>query len=120
MRPLLTAFREKLKELGWIEGVNLIMDVRATTGDEHQLTGGAETLTGLRPDVILAQGTPGVMAVRQNDKNVPVVFVLVADPAKAGLSRVWHIRAETRRESRTSNSRLEENGLICSDNSIRI
>jgi len=85
MRPLLTAFREKLKELGWIEGINLIMDVRATTGDGHQLTDGAEALIGLRPDVILAQGTPGVMAVRQNDKNVPVVFVLVADPAKAGL-----------------------------------
>lgn len=85
MRPLLTAFREKLKERGWIEGVNLTIDVRATAGDEHQLTGGAEALISLRPDVILAQGTPGVTAVRLNDKNVSVVFVLVADPVKAGL-----------------------------------
>jgi putative tryptophan/tyrosine transport system substrate-binding protein len=85
MRPILTAFREKLKELGWIEGVNLIIDVRATAGDERQLTGSAGTLIGLRPDVILAQGTPGVTAVRQNDKNVSVVFVLVADPVNAGL-----------------------------------
>jgi putative tryptophan/tyrosine transport system substrate-binding protein len=85
MRPILTAFREKLKELGWIEGVNLIIDVRATAGDERQLTGSAGILIGLRPDVILAQGTPGVTAVRQNDKNVSVVFVLVADPVNAGL-----------------------------------
>jgi putative ABC transport system substrate-binding protein len=85
MQPLLAAFREKLKELGWIEGVNLIMDVRATAGDEHQLTGGAEALGELRPDLILAQGTPGVMAVRQKDKNASVVFVLVADPVQTGV-----------------------------------
>jgi len=83
MRPILTALREKLKELGWIEGVNLIIDVRATAGDERQLTGSAGLLIGLRPDVILAQGTPGVTAIRQNDKNVSVVFVLVADPVNA-------------------------------------
>jgi putative ABC transport system substrate-binding protein len=84
MRPILTTFREKLKELGWIEGVNLIIDVRATAGDERQLTGSAGILIGRRPDVILAQGIPGVTAVRQNDKNVSVVFVLVADPVNAG------------------------------------
>ena len=83
MRPILTALREKLKELGWIEGVNLIIDVRATAGDERQLTGSAGLLISLRPDVILAQGTPGVTAIRQNDKNVSVVFVLVADPVNA-------------------------------------
>ena len=85
MRPLLAAFQEKLKELGWIEGVNLIIDVRATAGDEYQLTNGAGILIGLRPDVILTMGTPGVMAVRRNDKNVAVVFVMVTDPVKAGL-----------------------------------
>jgi putative ABC transport system substrate-binding protein len=85
MRPILTTFREKLKELGWIEGVNLIIDVRETAGDERQLPGSAGILIGLRPDVILAQGIPGVTAVRQNDKNVSVVFVLAADPVNAGL-----------------------------------
>src|SRR6516162_784346 len=83
MRPILTALREKLKELGWIEGVNLIIDVRATAGDERQLTGSAGLLISLRPDVILAQGTPGVTAIRQNDKKASVVFVLVADPVNA-------------------------------------
>jgi hypothetical protein len=47
MRPILTAFREKLKELGWIDGVNLIIEVRATAGDERQLTGSARMLIGL-------------------------------------------------------------------------
>ncbi|MGN6748521.1 MAG: ABC transporter substrate-binding protein [Xanthobacteraceae bacterium] len=85
LQPLLAALREKLKELGLAEGANLMIDVRATGGDEHQLTDGAEALSALRPDVMVVQGTPGVLAVRQNDKNVPIVFLLVADPVKTGL-----------------------------------
>jgi ABC-type uncharacterized transport system substrate-binding protein len=83
--PLLTAFRDKLKELGWTEGRNLSIEVRLGRGDYKRMTDDAGQLIGLRPDVILAQGTPGLTAVRQHSVTVPVVFVLVADPVRMGL-----------------------------------
>jgi putative ABC transport system substrate-binding protein len=42
-------------------------------------------LVARNPDVILAQGTPGLTAVRKHSRAAPVVFVLVADPVKMGL-----------------------------------
>ena len=83
--PLLTAFREKLKELGWAEGRNLSIEVRLGRGDFKRMTDDAGELIALKPDVILAQGTPGLSAVRQQSGTVPVVFVLVADPVRMGL-----------------------------------
>ena len=49
------------------------------------MTDDAGQLIGLKPDVILAQGTPGLTAVREHSRIVPVVFVLVADPVRMGL-----------------------------------
>jgi putative tryptophan/tyrosine transport system substrate-binding protein len=83
--PLLAAFRDKLKELGWTEGRNLSIEVRLGRGDYKRMTDDAGQLISLRPDVILAQGTPGLTAVRQHSVTVPVVFVLVADPVRMGL-----------------------------------
>jgi putative ABC transport system substrate-binding protein len=83
--PLLTAFRDKLKELGWIEGRNLSIEVRLGRGDFKRMTDDAGPLIALKPDVILAQGTPGLAAVREHSRTVPVVFVLVADPVRMGL-----------------------------------
>jgi putative ABC transport system substrate-binding protein len=83
--PLLTAFRDKLKELGWTEGRNLSIDARLGRGDFKRMTDDAGQLTQLKPDVILAQGTPGLNAVREHGRAIPVVFVLVADPVRMGL-----------------------------------
>jgi ABC-type uncharacterized transport system substrate-binding protein len=85
MEPLLTAFRDKLKELGWTEGRNLSIDARLGRGDFKRMTADAGSLVGLKPDVIIAQGTPGLNAVREHSRAVPVVFVLVADPVRMGL-----------------------------------
>ncbi|HEX9072429.1 MAG TPA: ABC transporter substrate-binding protein [Pseudolabrys sp.] len=85
MRPLLAAFRERLKALGWSEGGNIIIDARMSGGDHAQMKDDAGALVALNPDVILAQGTPGLTAVRQHSRTVFVVFVLVADPVRLGL-----------------------------------
>jgi putative ABC transport system substrate-binding protein len=85
MRPLESAFREKLDALGWKEGANITLDVRLGGGDYKRMTEDAGRLVGLRPDVIVAQGTPGVVAVREHSQTVPVVFILVADPVRTGL-----------------------------------
>jgi putative ABC transport system substrate-binding protein len=85
MPPLEGAFREKLNSLGWKEGANIIIDVRLGGGDYKRMGEDAGRLVGLRPDVIVAQGTPGVVAVRQHSLTVPVVFIMVADPVRTGL-----------------------------------
>jgi putative tryptophan/tyrosine transport system substrate-binding protein len=85
MRPLLAAFRGKLSELGWAEGDNLSIDTRLGAGDFKRMTDDTAGLITLKPDVILAQGTPGLTAVRHYTQSVPVVFILVADPVQMGL-----------------------------------
>jgi putative tryptophan/tyrosine transport system substrate-binding protein len=85
MRPQLTALRSKLSELGWIEGHNLELDARLGAGDFQRMTVEAGSLLGRNPDVIVTMGTPGLNAVRHHTKSIPVVFTLVADPARLGL-----------------------------------
>jgi ABC-type uncharacterized transport system substrate-binding protein len=81
----LPSFRKRLGELGWAEDHNIRIDVRAAGGDYQRLTTEAGALIGSDPDVILAVGTPGLTAVRQHTKTVPVVFTLVVDPVEQGL-----------------------------------
>jgi putative ABC transport system substrate-binding protein len=85
MRPLLAAFRSRMSQLGWTEGRNLAIDVRLTAGDHQRVTAEAGALVGRNPDVILAMGTPGLIAVRQHSHSVPVVFTLVGDPVRTGM-----------------------------------
>jgi putative ABC transport system substrate-binding protein len=80
MHPSITAFRTKLDQLGWTEGRNLAVDARLGAGDYQRMTAEAGSLISRSPDVILAQGTPGLTAVRQHSVSVPVVFFGVADP----------------------------------------
>jgi putative tryptophan/tyrosine transport system substrate-binding protein len=84
-QPLLVVFREKLKELGWLEGRNIVIEVLTSNGDLRRMIDDAGTLVGLNLDVILVQGTPGLTAVIKHSRTVPVVFVLAADPVKLGL-----------------------------------
>jgi putative ABC transport system substrate-binding protein len=84
MRPLLVAFRERLRVLGWTQGQNLIVDVRLSSANYDQEKRDAGILLGLNPDLIVAQGTSVVTAVRQNSRTVPVVFILVSDPVQQG------------------------------------
>src|SRR6202008_1936025 len=60
--PLVAAFRARMQELGWIEGQNIVFDVRATSGDYAKLDAEAGSLVSASADVIVAQGTPGLVA----------------------------------------------------------
>jgi len=80
MMPLVAAFRARMQELGWIEGQNIVFDVRATSGDYTKLDAEAGSLVSAAADVIVAQGTPGLVAARKSTKTIPIVFTQVADP----------------------------------------
>ncbi len=79
------AFRTGLEKLGWIEGRNLQIDYRWTARDGDELSKYAEELVALSPEVIMATGSPPVVALRETTRTIPIVFVLVSDPVAAGL-----------------------------------
>jgi len=79
------AFREGLKQHGWIEGQNLRIDWRWGGGDIAETRHGASELVQLAPDVILANGTPATVAVKQATTTIPIVFTVVNDPVLQGI-----------------------------------
>jgi putative ABC transport system substrate-binding protein len=75
--PRTEAFRQGLRQLGYIEGTNILVEYRYST---DRLPEVADELVRLNPDVILAVANPGLRAVRETAKEIPIVFVNVDDP----------------------------------------
>jgi putative ABC transport system substrate-binding protein len=80
----LSAFTEGLAKLGWTDGRNLRMDVRWATGNLDRARMFAKELVGLRPDVILSEGTSGTAALQRETRTIPIVFAAVGDPVGSG------------------------------------
>jgi putative ABC transport system substrate-binding protein len=74
----------RLLKLGWSEGRNVIVESRYGGGGSEHLRAYAADLIGLAPNVILAETTQAMLELRQTTRNVPIVFVNVADPVEAG------------------------------------
>jgi putative ABC transport system substrate-binding protein len=79
-----TAFLNALKGLGWVEGRNLQADVRWGAGDAEKFRSLSKELVNLRPNLIVGTGTPVVIALVQETRTIPIVFVNVADPIGSG------------------------------------
>jgi putative tryptophan/tyrosine transport system substrate-binding protein len=79
-----TAFQQALEQRGWVPGRNLRIDYRWGAGDIARVQAAAAELSGLAPDVILADGTPAVRAFRQTSTSIPIVFTVVSEPVAAG------------------------------------
>ena len=78
------AFLEGLRQLGWVPGRNLRIEVRYGGGDEAQTRKYAAELIALAPDVIVTGGStsPGVML--KSTHTIPIVFVILPDPVGSG------------------------------------
>jgi putative ABC transport system substrate-binding protein len=85
MQARITAFRQALAELGWTEGRNLKIEWRWTGGDITRVREYASELVRLAPDVLVANGTPNVAALKQATNSIPIVFVVVNDPVAQGI-----------------------------------
>jgi len=79
------AFRQGLRELGYIEGQNVTIDYRFASGQVERLPELATELARLKVDVIVTPGTPAAMAAKQATSTIPIVFAVVADAVGAGL-----------------------------------
>src|SRR4029453_13563417 len=79
-----SAFRQGLSDLGWIEGRNIQIDYRFATDDPRSVPASVAELIALKPDVILASASEGLAAFLKTTSTVPIVFVSVSDPVGQG------------------------------------
>lgn len=83
-RPRVTALRQGLKALGYVEGRNLVFDERYAAGKPERLPALASELVRLEPEVIVIHGTSATRAVKRVSGPIPIVFCVVADPVGSG------------------------------------
>ena len=91
---LVTAFRERLAELGWIDGRNLRFDYRWASGDVDRVRAFAKELVKLSPDIIIGYATPlGASTTTRDRFTSPLCSSQSPTPSAKALSRTSHIRA---------------------------
>jgi putative tryptophan/tyrosine transport system substrate-binding protein len=83
--PYLEDFRQGLRELGYIEGKNVQLEIRWAEGKLERLSTLANELVRLNVDVIVAVNSPSVVAARQATRTIPIVMPLSSDPVGDGL-----------------------------------
>src|SRR5512145_470945 len=79
------AFLQGLRDLGYVEGRNLVIEYRSAEGKFERFPAVAAELVALKVDVIVAPGTPAALAAKQATKTLPIVFIAVGDPVTSGL-----------------------------------
>jgi ABC-type uncharacterized transport system substrate-binding protein len=84
-RLWLTAFVERLRELGWVEGRSVAIEYRWAEGRPERFIGMAAELVRLKVDAIYAGGTEATLAAKQATATIPIVFPVAGDPVATGL-----------------------------------
>lgn len=77
-------FRQRLRELGYVEGENLVLEVRNAEGRAERNAAYASELVKLEVDVIVVQGNAALVALRRATQSIPIVMAMIGDPVGAG------------------------------------
>jgi len=80
----LDIFHKRLRELGYLEGANLIVDYRSAGGRNERLPALVAELLRFNPDVIVVRGSPEIVAVKNATSTIPIVMSAVGDPVAVG------------------------------------
>jgi putative ABC transport system substrate-binding protein len=83
LSPVHEGFRQGLRELGWIEGQNVVIDYRFADGHDR-LPAPAADLVRLKVDIIVALATPATAAVKNATATIPIVMIGAGDPVGSG------------------------------------
>ena len=81
----LDAFQLGLRELGYVEGRNLIIEYRSADGRAERFPDLATELVSLKVDLIVTRGTPAAVAAKKATRTIPVVMANAGDPVGSGL-----------------------------------
>ena len=84
-RSVLDAFRQGLRELGYLEGQNIVVEVRHADGKIEWFPSGASELVRLKPDLIVATNTLAARAAQKATTTIPIVVPVMGDPVGDGL-----------------------------------
>ncbi len=79
------AFISGLRDLGWVDGKNVRVDIRWNRGDAERAQADATELVAMSPDVLVAASTTNLMALQRLTSSLPIVFVQVSDPVAQGI-----------------------------------
>jgi putative ABC transport system substrate-binding protein len=113
-RSRIKAFADELQRSGWIEGKNLHTEVRWAGESAERYRAYAKELIAFRPDALLASAGPGVAALQQATRDVPIIFANVIVPSELDLLLAWRGPAVTQRDLLFLSTALMANGLSCS------
>jgi putative ABC transport system substrate-binding protein len=80
-------FRRGLRELGYVEGQNIALEVRSAEGDNRRLPALAAELAALKPDVIVTNSEPAIHAVKEAAGTIPIVMSIVGDAVALGFAQ---------------------------------
>jgi ABC-type uncharacterized transport system substrate-binding protein len=83
--PLLKELRDGLRQLGYVEGQNLVLELRSAGGATNRLRSLADELVALNVDQIVAFQTPAIFAAKQATTEIPIVMGASGDPVGTGL-----------------------------------
>src|SRR5215469_13611546 len=78
------ALQRGIEQLGWSPGRNIEIEYRWLAGDASRAEALAKELLDWRPDILVANSTPSLVASRKETRTIPIVFVAVADPVAPG------------------------------------
>jgi putative tryptophan/tyrosine transport system substrate-binding protein len=83
--PRVEAFRQGLRDLGYVEGKNIAIEYRYADARFDKLPALADELIRLKVDVLVTTATPAAQAAKNATRTIPIVFLGMADPVAAGL-----------------------------------
>src|SRR3954452_22697120 len=87
--PLWDYFRDRLRDLGDIDGQNITIETRAADNNPDRLLAAAQELARLPVDVIVVAGSPAAKAAQEVTETVPIVAMVIGDPVAIGLVKDW-------------------------------
>jgi len=79
------AFWQHLRELGWVQGQNMVIEARSADGQDDRLPALMTEVLGTKVDVLITYGTPAAMAAKHATSTIPIVDAAMADPVASGL-----------------------------------
>ena len=83
--PLFEAFRQGLRDLGYVEGKNILIEYRYLEGNLDRVPGFVTELLQLKVDVFVSGSLPAIQAAKQATKTIPIVMLTNVDPVATGI-----------------------------------
>lgn len=108
VEQVLQAFLRKLRELGWVEGQNLIIEYRWAEGKVERLPDLAAELVRLNVELIVAPAVSAALAAKNATSSIPIVTIFPTDPVGMGLvaslrrpgANMWRVMGNVLRRER--------------------